>query len=97
MNVLIAGQAFFRRDNGQAVFTVNLAHGLAKAGHHVLVIAPSENGTAYCKQVNKLTIQTVPALRLQHNVNVTAFTDALVERRRIAEHVGHIRDVRGVP
>ena len=94
MNVLIAGQAFFRRDNGQAVFTVNLAHGLAKAGHHVLVIAPSENGTAYCKQVNKLTIQTVPALRLQHNVNVTAFTDALVERALIAfaPDIVHIQD-----
>lgn len=94
MNVLIAGQAFFRRDNGQAVFTVNLAHGLAKAGHHVLVIAPSENGTAYCQQISKLTIQTVPALRLQHNVNVTAFTDALVERALIAfaPDIVHIQD-----
>jgi len=94
LNVLIAGQAFFRRDNGQAVFTVNLAHGLAKAGHHVLVIAPSENGTAYCQQINKLTVQTVPTLLLPYNLNVTAFTDALVERVLImfAPDIVHIQD-----
>jgi len=95
LNVLIAGQAYFRRDNGQAVFTVNLAQGLAKAGHQVLVIAPSENGMVYRQQMSKLTVQTVPTLILKkHNLNVTAFTDGLVERAIIAfaPDIVHIQD-----
>jgi hypothetical protein len=44
VRVLVAGQAFFRRDIGQAVFTVNLTEGLAQAGQVVLVMAPSETG-----------------------------------------------------
>ena len=44
MKILLAGQAYFREDNGQAVFTVRLARGLARKGHRLMVLAPSENG-----------------------------------------------------
>jgi 1,2-diacylglycerol 3-alpha-glucosyltransferase len=94
MKVLIAGQTFYRKDNGQAVFTINLAEGLASAGHQVLVLAPSETGRAGCTQNGALTIQTVPALHLGHNINATFFTDGLVRRTlaRFAPDVVHIQD-----
>lgn len=94
MRVLIAGQAFFRRDNGQAVFTVNLAEGLAQAGHAVLVMAPSETGRAYRQRQPGLILQTVPALPLGYNVNVTALTDRLVTRTLLEFNpdVVHLQD-----
>ena len=94
MRVLIAGQAFFRRDNGQAVFTVNLAEGLAKAGHEVLVIAPSETGRAYRRRQHGLTLQTVPALTFGYNLNVTLLADRLVTRTLLEFNpdVVHLQD-----
>ena len=52
MKTLLAGQTYYRRDNGQAVFTINLAEGLARVGHKVMVLAPSETGQAYRLQKN---------------------------------------------
>lgn len=94
MRILIAGQAYYRRDNGQAVFTVNLAEGLAAEGHEVLVVAPSERGRAYCTEVEGVALQTVPAVHLGHNVNVTAFANGLVLKRmhEFDPDVVHIQD-----
>ena len=64
MNILLAGQAYYRRDNGQAVFTINLAEGLASAGHHVLVLAPSATRRSERWQERGVQIQTVPTLPL---------------------------------
>lgn len=80
MRILIAGQTFYRRNNGQAVFTINLAEGLAQAGHEVLVLIPSERGWAYHKIHHNLTIQTVLTLPLNDKVNVTAFSQNIVNR-----------------
>lgn len=44
MKVAIASDIYFPMTNGVAVFAHNLAIGLAKAGHEVLVISPSFNG-----------------------------------------------------
>lgn len=65
MKILRAGQAFYQQNNGQAVFTINLAEGLAAAGHLVLVLAPSETGQAYQRQQ-----QGVPVLHLQYNAKL---------------------------
>lgn len=43
MRVLIAGQTYYPERNGQAVFTVNLAEGLAARGHSVMVITPASS------------------------------------------------------
>ncbi len=94
MKILITGQAFYQRNNGQAVFTINLAEGLAAAGHKVLVLAPSETGNAYRKQEHGVQIQTVPALHLQNNVNISAFSGRLVRRvlAEFAPEIVHIQD-----
>lgn len=80
MKILIAGQTFYRCDNGQAAFTVHLAEGLARAGAKVLVLAPSATGWPERRQERGVTVQAVPALNLGHNVNVTALTAGLVRR-----------------
>ncbi len=94
MKILLAGQAFYQHNNGQAVFTINLAEGLAAAGHSVLVLTPSETGQAYRRQQQGVTLQTVPALHLQHNANITAFSDRLVAQTgaTFAPDVVHIQD-----
>jgi 1,2-diacylglycerol 3-alpha-glucosyltransferase len=78
MRVLFVGQSYYRKDNGQAVFMIRLAEGLARAGHDVMTLAPSERLIAQRYCVNGVTVQTVTALHLGHNLNLTAFSDAAV-------------------
>ena len=47
MRILIANDLHWPSINGVATFGRNLAHGLAAAGHEVLVIAPSQTGKPY--------------------------------------------------
>ena len=47
MRILIASDLHWPTINGVATFSRNLAHGLADAGHEVLVIAPSQTGKRY--------------------------------------------------
>jgi 1,2-diacylglycerol 3-alpha-glucosyltransferase len=73
---------------------MNLAEGLAQTGQAVLVVAPSETGRAYHKCQQTMTLQTVPALSLGYNVNITALTDGLVSRalREFNPDVVHLQD-----
>jgi glycosyltransferase involved in cell wall biosynthesis len=64
MRVLIAGTTYAPAVNGQAVFSVSLAEGLARAGHEVLVLAPSESGKPQRRTLNGVTIQTLNSIRL---------------------------------
>jgi 1,2-diacylglycerol 3-alpha-glucosyltransferase len=94
MRILVTGQTFYKKNNGQAVFTIHLAEGLAQAGHDVIIVIPSEHGRAYRKPYKGLTIQTVPTLPINDNVNVTAFSKNVV-KRTIAEFrpdIVHIQD-----
>lgn len=94
MKILLAGQAFYQHNNGQAVFTINLAEGLAEAGHEVMVLAPSDTSRAYQTQQNGVALQTVPALHLKYNANITAFSERLVAQTGAAfePDVVHIQD-----
>lgn len=94
MRVLFVGQAYYRKDNGQAVFMIRLAEGLARVGHSVMVMAPSETGNAQRKVSNGVIVQTVTALPLGHNLNLTAFSDWALDKT-IAEFrpdIIHIQD-----
>ena len=44
MKIVIASDIYYPMTNGVAVFAHNLANGLARAGHEVLVLSPSFNG-----------------------------------------------------
>lgn len=65
MRILIASTSQYIAFHGQAIFTINLAEGLAKNGHEVLVIAGSETGKAYRSERNGVQIQSLDAIELK--------------------------------
>jgi 1,2-diacylglycerol 3-alpha-glucosyltransferase len=64
MRIVIAGQTYFPAANGQAMFTTRLAEGLARAGHQVLVIVPSEHFSAYSVERNGVRLEALTAVSL---------------------------------
>ncbi len=65
MRILIAETPQYIAFHGQAIFTINLAEGLAKCGHEVLVLVGSERGRAYSSRRNGVQIETVNSLNLK--------------------------------
>lgn len=63
MRILIAGTNY-RGLNGQAIFTVNLAEGLAKQGHQVTAAFPSEQGQPYSQELNGVQMEGMHSLQL---------------------------------
>ncbi|MBI1794715.1 MAG: glycosyltransferase [Chloroflexi bacterium] len=64
MRILISGTTYHPALNGQAIFTVNLAEGLAKQGHEVVAVYPSEQGKAYSRTRNGVRLETVSSFSL---------------------------------
>jgi 1,2-diacylglycerol 3-alpha-glucosyltransferase len=64
MRILISSSSYAPTANGQAVFTVNLAEGLAKLGHSVAVVIDSDQGRVYRKRVNDVQIEFVKSIGL---------------------------------
>lgn len=64
MRIMIASTTYAPALNGQAVFTVNLAEGLAKLGHKVLVVLDSDQGRAYQKCINEVQIEELRSVSL---------------------------------
>ena len=62
MRVLVCGTTYYPALNGQSVFTVNLAEGLARAGHEVVVLFPEERSTARVR--NRVRLEAAGALSL---------------------------------
>ncbi len=64
MRIIISGQTFFPAANGQAVFTVRLAEGLAQSGHAVMVVVPSDRVSSYSIQRNGVRVEGLAAAPL---------------------------------
>ena len=94
MRITLVGQAYFRPDNGQATFTVQLAEGLVKAGYEVQVLAPSEREKGYRTVQNGVILQTFKAWHLPYNANMTLFHGRALDRalREFDPHLVHIQD-----
>lgn len=70
MRIILAGQTYLPGNNGQAVFTIRLAEGLAKLGHQVVMIVPAEHPRTERTVVNGVTmlaIAAIPLKKLHHN------------------------------
>lgn len=63
MRIVIASDIYYPMINGVAVFAHNLANGLAKDGHEVLVICPSFRGEYYEEIVNNVRTVHLTAKR----------------------------------
>jgi glycosyltransferase involved in cell wall biosynthesis len=64
MRILIVETPQYIAFHGQAIFTINLAEGLAKNGHTVLALVASERGRGYQSERNGVQIQAVDAVDL---------------------------------
>ena len=52
MKIVIATAVYYPMINGVAVFSHNLAVGLAKRGNDVMVICPSQTGRNYTRTID---------------------------------------------
>lgn len=74
MRIVIAGNTYLPGNNGQAIFTIHLAEGLARVGHQVEVITPGTGMKYQREQVNGVCVHLLPSIdcRFIHpNVYVT--------------------------
>ncbi len=97
MRILIATQTYFPTTNGQAVFTTNLAEGLARRGHEVAVVTPADDLHSYHAERNGVYIEyvaAVPIVRGVGDVRLTPFPQIHAPRivERFAPHLVHIQD-----
>ena len=65
MRILITGTTYYPALNGQAVFTVNLAEGLAQRGHQVHVVVPSDKVQAYHTERKGVQIEAVESVSMK--------------------------------
>jgi glycosyltransferase involved in cell wall biosynthesis len=65
MKIVIASDFFYPHVNGVATFCYNLAAGLVKDGHSVLVLAPSADRHAHTEHHNGYTIRRLPSVPLR--------------------------------
>lgn len=71
MKILIATAVYYPQINGVAVFSYNLALGLSKRGHEVMVVCPSQTGKNYTR-----TIQGVKTVYLR-SVDAKVYPDQI--------------------
>jgi 1,2-diacylglycerol 3-alpha-glucosyltransferase len=62
LRLAMASQTYDRHQSGQGMFAVNLAEGLARAGHEVLMIAPSDDLHSHRSVQNGVQVQAVSAI-----------------------------------
>ncbi len=73
MRILIAGISYAPQMNGQAVFTANLAEGLARLGHTVHVVFDSYRGHAFTDTLNGVEIEGIQPVDLTKVVDPLAY------------------------
>lgn len=59
MRIAITGQTYYPGNNGQAIFTIHLAEGLARAGHEVAVIIPGWDFKHHLEYINGVCVHQV--------------------------------------
>jgi len=64
MRILIAESSQYVAFHGQAIFTINLAEGLARRGHEVMVVANSERGKPYHAWRHGVEVSAVRSMSL---------------------------------
>ncbi len=64
MRILITGSTYAPAFNGQSMFTTNLAEGLARRGHEVWVLLPSNRRKPYSLERNGVHLRMISALEI---------------------------------
>ena len=97
MRILIAGSTYPPALNGQAIFTRNLAEGLAKHGYEVYAIVPSDQGQAYHTQKNGVEIDYLKTVSLSFIHPLVIYTPFYISQVKHAlttfkPNIIHIQD-----
>ena len=97
MRIIIAGQTYHPAFNGQSIFTVNLAEGLASRGHEVHAIIPSTEGRLGYSERNGVHLHSIKSFRLDFlhpDVFLTPFPMREIQRlvKELQPDVIHLHD-----
>jgi 1,2-diacylglycerol 3-alpha-glucosyltransferase len=97
MRILICGTTYYPGLNGQAIFTVNLAEGLAKRGHEVTVVFPSDEGRAYRRTQNLAHLEGIRSIKLTFlhpDTFISVFSARTIHRLldAVRPEIVHIQD-----
>jgi 1,2-diacylglycerol 3-alpha-glucosyltransferase len=97
MRILIAGTTYHPAVNGQAIFTVHLAEGLARYGHEVVIITHSTREKPYKIIRNRVKIfgvRSISLTRFNPSAYLSLFPGEPVHRvfRSFKPDVVHIQD-----
>lgn len=65
MKIAIATAVYYPMINGVAVFSHNLALGLAARGHEVLVLTPSQTGRSYTRTADGVKVQYLRSVKVR--------------------------------
>ncbi len=65
MKIVIATAVYYPMINGVAVFSHNLAMGLAKRGHEVMVICPSQTGKNYIRTEDGVKVAHLKSIKIK--------------------------------
>ena len=65
MKIVIATAVYYPMINGVAVFSHNLAEGLAERGHEVLVLCPSQTGKNYTRNENGVKVTYLKSIKIR--------------------------------
>ncbi len=97
MRIVLAGQTYNPPINGPGVFSVQLAEGLAREGHQVMVLTPSTSLRAVRQFQNGVRVEGIPAVPLfppYVDVRVSLAPGPWVRRLldEFRPHVVHLQD-----
>ncbi len=100
MRILIAADLHWPTINGVATFSRNLAQGLAKRGHEVLVIAPSQTGKKYKEVDQNHVVERIASLPFpfyqNFRVSLTPQREVRSIIKRFDPDIIHIQSVLGI-
>lgn len=97
MRIVLAGQTYYPGNNGQAIFTIHLAEGLACAGHNVHMLAPWPHFRYQAETHNGVCLHLVRSVNfgwIHPEAYYSFFPAAQIRRifRAVRPDVVHIQD-----
>lgn len=96
MRILITGSTYYPHFDGQAVFTINLAEGMVRHGHEVMVLTPSITGHDMLTERNGVKIHNTSAISLYYGreLHYSFFPSPALYRTitRFKPQILHIQD-----
>jgi 1,2-diacylglycerol 3-alpha-glucosyltransferase len=97
MRILIAGETYYSGLNGQATFMVNLAEGLARHQHEVVVVIPSPQSNPFREESNGVRVEglrSIPLNTARPDIYYTPVPGKAVRRifKEFQPEIVHIHD-----